>query len=66
MNTSNALAAIVNIFIPGVGQLIQGRLLSGLFFLIATFIGYALLILPGIIMHIWTIVDAANYNKANH
>jgi TM2 domain-containing membrane protein YozV len=65
MNTSNALAAIVNIFIPGVGQLIQGRVLSGLFFLIITFIGYAVLILPGIIMHIWAIVDAANYNQSN-
>lgn len=65
MNTSNALAAIINIFIPGVGQLIQGRVLSALFFLFITFIGYALLILPGIIMHIWAIVDAANYNQSN-
>lgn len=65
MNTSNALAAIVNIFIPGVGQATQGRMLAGLFFLIITFIGYAVLILPGIIMHIWAIVDAANYNQSN-
>ena len=65
MNTSNALAAIVNIFIPGVGQATQGRMLAGLFFLIITFIGYAVLILPGIIMHIWSIVDAANYNQSN-
>ncbi len=63
MNTSNALAAIVNIFIPGVGQLIQGRLLAGLFFLFATFIGYILLVIPGLIMHVWAIVDAANHKS---
>lgn len=61
MNTANALAAIVNLFIPGVGQLIQGRIIAGLFFLLAVPFGYLLFVIPGIIMHIWCVVNAANY-----
>lgn len=63
MSTANALAAIVNIFMPGVGQLIQGRVMAGIFFVLCTAIGYFLLVIPGIIVHIWTIVDAAKYKE---
>lgn len=63
MKTSNTLAAIVNIFLPGVGQLVQGRFLAFVFFFVATLIGYFLLVIPGILMHIWCILDSVNYKE---
>ncbi len=38
----NVLAAICSLFIPGLGQLIQGRLLSALFWLFAACIAFAI------------------------
>ena len=65
----NVLAAICNIFFPGLGQLVQGRILSALIFAIVCIGGYALwwLIVPGIIAaicHLWSIIDAARYRSS--
>ena len=62
----NVIAALCNIFFPGLGQLVQGRLLAALFFAITTFGGYALwwLIFPAVIaviFHLWSIINAAKY-----
>jgi TM2 domain-containing membrane protein YozV len=62
----NVIAALCNIFFPGLGQLVQGRLLAALIFAIITFGGYALwwLIFPAIIaviFHLWSIINAAKY-----
>ncbi|MBE0366771.1 hypothetical protein [Pseudoalteromonas aurantia] len=62
----NVIAAICNIFFPGLGQLVQGRILSALIFAIIVVGGYALwfLIIPpviGAIAHLWSIIDAAKY-----
>jgi len=62
----NVLAAICNIFFPGLGQLVQGRILSALIFAIVCIGGYALwwLVIPAIIaalFHLWSIIDAARY-----
>jgi|TARA_B110000503_G_C6973617_1_gene340199 TM2 domain-containing membrane protein YozV len=62
----NVIAALCNIFFPGLGQLVQGRLLAALFFAIITFGGYALwwLIFPAVIaviFHLWSIINAAKY-----
>ena len=65
----NVLAAICNVFIPGLGQLVQGRILPAIMFFVAmaiswglalVFIGY--IILP--IVYIWSIVDAAKYKSS--
>lgn len=66
----NVLAAICNVFFPGLGQLVQGRILSALIFAIVCVGGYALwwLIFPGIIavlVHLWSIIDAAKYKSTN-
>lgn len=56
----NVLAALASLFIPGLGQLLQGRLLMALFmFLLA---GALWFILLGWIIHIWSILDAAKFN----
>lgn len=65
-SSGNVIAAICNIFIPGLGQLVQGRLLAAILFFIFTAGGYALwwLIIPPIIafvLHLWSIIDAAKF-----
>ena len=58
-----ALGAIVNIFLPGVGQMLQGRILAGLFFLLGTIGGLFLCAIPGAIVWIISIVEAASYKE---
>ena len=56
-STGNVIAALASFFIPGLGQLLQGRL-------VAAFVMFALAVvlwwfLLGWIIHLWSIVDAA-------
>lgn len=65
----NVIAAICSFFIPGLGQLVQGRILKALLFFVVTSVSYALgatVILifmwaVGAIFHLWAIIDAAKY-----
>ncbi|MDF2177830.1 hypothetical protein P2G88_06165 [Aliiglaciecola sp. CAU 1673] len=65
----NVLAAICSFFIPGLGQLVQGRILAALLFFILVSGCYALaatvilifMWVPGAILHLWSIVDAAKF-----
>jgi len=53
----NVIAALASFFIPGLGQLLQGRwLLAGFMFLLTALLW---LILLGWIIHLWSIIDAA-------
>jgi len=66
----NVIAAICNVFFPGLGQLVQGRLLPAIIFAIICVGGYALwwLIIPAIIagaFHLFAIIDAATYKNNN-
>lgn len=55
----NVLAAICSFFIPGLGQLFQGRLLMAIVhFLLAAVLWVVLL---GWIIHLWSILDAAKF-----
>jgi hypothetical protein len=58
-SSGNVLAAICSFFIPGLGQLVQGRLLKA----IVMFVLAALLwiIWLGWLIHLWSILDAALY-----
>ena len=59
-STGNVVAAICSFFIPGLGQLVQGRLLrAAIHFVLAAALWYVLL---GWIIHIWSIVDAARFD----
>jgi len=65
-SAGNVISALCNVFFPGLGQLIQGRLLVALIFALICLVGYALwwLIIPAIIagiFHLWSIVDAATF-----
>ncbi len=64
----NVLAALCNLFIPGLGQLLQGRLLAAILFFVIVVVGYALwwLIIPAIIggiVHLFAILDAARFKS---
>jgi TM2 domain-containing membrane protein YozV len=56
-STGNVIAALCSFFIPGLGQLIQGRLLMAIFqFVLAGVLWFFLL---GWLVHLWSILDAA-------
>jgi TM2 domain-containing membrane protein YozV len=55
----NVIAALASFFIPGFGQLLQGRFLVALFMFIMTCVLW--LILLGWVIHLWSIIDAALY-----
>ncbi len=55
----NVLAALCSFFIPGLGQLVQGRLLmAAIHFVLAAGLW---LIFLGWIIHLWSILDAARF-----
>ena len=56
-SAGNVIAALASFFIPGLGQLLQGRLLMALVqFVLAAVLW---LILLGWLVHLWSILDAA-------
>jgi TM2 domain-containing membrane protein YozV len=58
-STGNVIAALASFFIPGLGQLLQGRILAALIqFVLA---GILWIFLLGWIVHLWSIIDAARY-----
>lgn len=62
----NVIAAICSIFFPGLGQLVQGRILAALLFFVSIAICAAtwFLIIPGVIgaiIYLWCIIDAAKF-----
>ncbi|HSM03960.1 MAG TPA: hypothetical protein VK858_05040 [Longimicrobiales bacterium] len=59
-STGNVIAALASFFIPGLGQLIQGRLLAAVVqFVLA---GVLWIVLLGWLVHLWSILDAARYD----
>ena len=58
-STGNVIAALCSFFIPGLGQLLQGRLLkAAIQFVLA---GLLWFIWMGWIIHLWSIIDAAMF-----
>lgn len=56
-SAGNVLAALCSFFIPGLGQLLQGRLLmAAIHFVLAALLW---IILLGWAIHLWSILDAA-------
>lgn len=57
--TGNVIAALASFFIPGLGQLIQGRLMKAIF--MAVMAAVLWFVWLGWIVHLWSILDAATY-----
>ena len=56
---SPGVAAVLSLVIPGAGQMYKGQILNGLVWLFFVVVGYALLIVPGIILHLCCIIGAS-------
>jgi TM2 domain-containing membrane protein YozV len=58
-SAGNVVAALASFFIPGLGQLLQGRALrAGVQFVMAAVLWVFLL---GWLVHLWSILDAATW-----
>jgi len=58
-SAGNVIAALCSFFIPGLGQLLQGRwILAGFMFVMSILLWVILL---GWVVHLWSIIDAALY-----
>lgn len=56
-STGNVIAALCSFFVPGLGQLLQGRLVRAIIqFVLA---GVLWIFLLGWLVHLWSIIDAA-------
>ena len=59
-STSNVIAALASFFVPGLGQLVQGRILMALVqFVAGVLIWLVSFGMLGWIVHIWSVIDAA-------
>ncbi|MBI1380277.1 MAG: hypothetical protein GC161_04230 [Planctomycetaceae bacterium] len=56
-SSGNVIAAVCSFFVPGLGQLVQGRVLAALLFFVASALLW--LIWLGWIIAIWATIDAA-------
>ncbi len=57
----NVIAALCSFFIPGLGQLLQGRLIMAVVQFVLT--GILWIFLLGWIIHLWSIIDAALFKS---
>ena len=57
-STGNIIAGIASFFLPGLGQLVQARLLAALFFFVLSALWIVGL---GWVSHLWAAIDAAFY-----
>ncbi len=61
-STGNVIAALCSFFIPGLGQLLQGRLLMAIImFVLAGVVWFLTVGLFGWVIHLWSIIDAAMF-----
>ncbi len=58
-STGNVIAALASFFIPGLGQLLQGRVGTALLHFIASIVLWFFLL--GWVAHIWSTIDAARW-----
>ena len=62
-SAGNVIAALASFFIPGLGQLLQGRFLMALVMFVMASVLWIFLL--GWIIHLWSIMDAATF-KPRH
>lgn len=62
-SAGNVIAAVCSFFVPGLGQLVQGRLMMAILqFVLAAALWVILL---GWLIHLWSIIDAATWKPAS-
>lgn len=62
-SAGNVIAALCSFFVPGLGQLLQGRLFrAALQFFLAGLLWFVFL---GWVVHLWSVLDAARFKPRN-
>lgn len=56
-SAGNVMAALASLFIPGLGQLLQGRVFAAVVFFLASLVLWFLLL--GWVIHLWACLNAA-------
>jgi TM2 domain-containing membrane protein YozV len=56
-SAGNVIAAVCSFFIPGLGQLVQGRVLMALVHFVLAAVLWVIFL--GWLIHLWSIIDAA-------
>ena len=62
-SAGNVIAALCSFFIPGLGQLVQGRLLMAILHFVMA--GVLWLVFLGWLIHLWSSIDAALWKPAS-
>jgi TM2 domain-containing membrane protein YozV len=57
---SNGIAAVLSLVIPGAGQIYKGNVLGGLCWFVVVVVGYLMLIVPGLVLHLLCVLFAAS------
>lgn len=60
-SAGNVLAALASFFIPGLGQLLQGRVLMAVIHFVLAAVLWIFLL--GWVIHLWSIIDAAVWKR---
>lgn len=55
----NSIAALWSMMLPGLGQLMKGQIMPGIFWAVCVGFGYFAFFWPGLIVHAFCILDAA-------
>jgi TM2 domain-containing membrane protein YozV len=62
-SAGNVLAALASLFIPGLGQLLQGRPFKALFHVVLSGVLWLVTFgLLGWVMHVWSALEAARWD----
>lgn len=56
-SAGNVIAALCSLFLPGLGQLVQGRFLAAVIFAVGTVVAWFFLL--GWLFHLWACLNAA-------
>jgi hypothetical protein len=65
LKVDNSIAAIWSMMLPGLGQLMKGQVMPGIFWALGVGFGYFSFFWPGLIIHGLCILDAA-FNKGEN
>lgn len=60
-SSGNVIAALCSFFIPGLGQLLQGRILPAVVMFVLASVLW--IIFLGWVVHLWSVVDAARFGS---
>jgi TM2 domain-containing membrane protein YozV len=63
---SEVLGALLSFILPGIGSMYAGKVGKGIMFLFGAIIGYILFVIPGLIVHLFSIISGYNDVKISN